>query len=407
MPLTIISRRSITFREPGTGEMTVLLVPGRDQIQVVKDLAGLNTAAPASAREAATAKAAGNIKKQVSLSRVHIGRRFIYGNLPTEIADLSQPVKVWLAEDFAPLQAQAFFYIISSKVVIHGVREQDDEGFQNWRTAQLAVEEADPLKSIINAISDYALANPTEGLTVAVFNKLDIYEKLQAELATYNISPIPFSRLKPQPNLKPLYKHRDYTILYLTLGLFGAIILAASLAYLAFNFLTLRDLNTQAEAIQTKINSIKFNQSVGQISDPQAILRVMSRSVNQQPSAILHAAGEVSSAFGNLSGIRLTYGGNSAPEATEPLGPGQLVVLTTVDKLQEPLLLTQEQKANLLLHDRPWVREIRRYGAVGERGELSIVLQIDQAPSATVPMPGSTEELLAPPVNPANGGISR
>ena len=52
---------------------------------------------------------------------------------PQEISDLRQPVKVWLAEDFAPLQSQAFFFIISHSVVIHGVREQDDEGYEALR----------------------------------------------------------------------------------------------------------------------------------------------------------------------------------------------------------------------------------------------------------------------------------
>ncbi len=391
MPLTILSRRNITFREPGKGEITLLVVPGRDQIQVVKDLAGLNNTQVVAAAPAAGGKAA-SVKKQIQLSRVHIGRRFIYGTLPPEISDLRQPVKVWLAEDYAPLNAQAFFYIISPTVVIHGVREQDDEGYQNWRTAQLALDDGDPFKSIINAISDYALANPTEGLTVAVFNKLDLYERLQAELSTYNISPIPFSKLKPQPNLKPLYKHRDYTIFYLTLALFGLITLIASAGYLTITYLSLGELEREATRIQNEINGIKFNQNIGKISEPQTVLQAMARSINQQPSAILHASAEVASGFGPINQVRAIFGGHMMSELPQTSGDGQIATLVTIEKMNEELLLQQEFRANDLLGSRPWVREIQRSGAVGERGDLAIILQIDQAPSSTVPMPGEISD---------------
>lgn len=390
MPLTIISRRNITYRENGSGEMTVLLVPGRDQIQVVKDLAGLNNG-PTPARDSAAASAAAKqqvMRKQVQLSRVHIGRRFIYGSLPNEISDLRQSVKVWLAEDYAPVQAQAFFYIFSNSVVIHGVREQDDEGFQNWRTAQLAVDDADPLKSIINAISDYALANPVEALTVAVMNKLDLYEKLQAGLAIYNISPVPFSKLKPQPSLKPLYRHHDNTILFLTLALFGIIMLIASGSYMFIAWSNLNRLTADAEAIQQDIDNFKRNRSIGQISDPKAVLQAMSRSLNQQPSAILHAAGEATASLGSVGSVKVVFANSDSDGgAITGLEAGQIGVKVDIGKMIDELLLTQEESAQAISNARPWVREIRRMAPVGDRGELAVILQIDQAPSATVPMP--------------------
>lgn len=383
MPLVILYRRTITYREAGTGEITVLLVPGRDQIQVVKDLAGLGSS-PTQVREAG-AKANSAVKKLIQLSRVHIGRRFIYGNLPTEISDLRQPVKVWLAEDYAPLQSQAFFYIFSNSVVVHGVREQDDEGYQTWRTAQLALDEVDPLKGIINAISDYALANSVDTLTVAVLNKLDLYEKLQAGLATYNISPMPFSKLKPQSHLKALYRHRDYTILYLTLALFGLITLLASGSYATLAYLQRKKMDDQVADIQHRIDNIKLNQNVGQIADPQSVLQTMGHAVNQQPSAILDAAGSLAAEFGKLSSVKALIGGGSQDGTVAAPPAGQLNVLATIEKMKDELLLTQEQEASQILATHPWVREIRRGGAVGDNGQLVITLQIDQAPGATAP----------------------
>lgn len=389
MPLTIISRRTITYQEAGSGEITVLLVPAREQIQVVKDMAGIN--GPSMNMRDSNGNTVKNTgPKQVQLSRVHTGRRFIYGNLPKEISDMRQAVRVWLAEDFAPAHCHAFFYIFSSTVIIHGVREQDDEGFQHWRTAQLPVDESDPLKSMINAISDYAMSNPSEGLTVAVQNKLDLYEKLQKGLATYNISPMPFSKLKPASNVKPLYLHRDFTLLYLTLALFGLITLCASGAYLVLTYFNLQDLKEEAAEVQMRIDNIKLNQNVGKITDPQTVLRAMSRSVNQQPSAIINAAGHAVANLGELSIIVADFSGSSEVAGGAPLEPGQLAVRASVENLKQDLLLTQEQETASTLASMPWVREIRRSGVVGDRGDFTVILQIDQAAEAPVILPSAS-----------------
>jgi len=399
MPLTIISRRNITYRESGRGEMTVLLVPGRDQIQVVKDLAGLGSSQVSANKEGATVKGAAQPRKQVQLSRVYIGRRFIYGTLPQEINDLRQPVKIWLAEDFAPVQSQAFFYIISNTVVIHGVREQDDEGFHVWRTAQLPIDATDPLLSIINAISDYALANPTDSLTVAVLNKLDLYEKLQQGLSTYNISPVPFSKLKPPPNLKPLYRHRDYTVLYLTLAFFGFIGLLACIVYAFLTYLSLGKLEDEVANIQRRIDEIKLNQNVGLITDPQAVLQAMTRSINQQPSAIVDAAGSVAAHLGDLDSITAVFTPGQ-DNGGKPLEPGQINVITKIANLNQELLLMQERVAKNALENRPWVREIRRIGAVGKSGELIITLQVDQAPGSAPLAPAAVDPAAVAAVTP-------
>jgi hypothetical protein len=401
MPLTIISRRSITYRETGRGEMTVLLVPGRDQIQIVKDLAGLGTTTVAATKEAGPNKGAATGRKLAQLSRVFIGRRFIYGTLPQEINDLRQPVKIWLAEDYAPAQSQAFFYIISNSVVIHGVREQDDEGFQNWRTAQLPIDATDPLKAIINAISDYALANPLDNLTVAVLNKLDLYEKLQQGLVTYNISPIPFSKLRPMPNLKPLYRHRDFTVLYLTLAFFGFIGVIACGVYGLLTWLNLGKLAEEAQDIQRRIDEIKLNQNVGRITDPQTVLKAMARPVNQQPSAILDAAGIAASKMGELATIRAVFAENADGNTNiTPLPAGQVNVVTRISKFNQELLLMQEKEAKQILVDRPWIREIHRGGSVGTQGEIILTLQVDQAPSSNAP------EVVAEPVSPTESLVS-
>jgi hypothetical protein len=384
MGLLILSRRSITFRQPGRGEVTVLLVPGRDQIQVVKDLAGtanINIATD-------TAKAGEKrVRKLQQLSRVFVGQRYIYGSLPEEIAELRNPVKVWLAEDFAPQGCQAFFFVFSETVVIHGVREQNDEGQMSWRTAQLSLSEGDPLRSIINAISDYALANSAETLTVAVLNQLNLYEKLQTGLATYGISPMPFSKLKPPITLKPLYRHFDHTIFYLTVVIFAALTFAASLGYLGLVYNQRKQLDEKITGVQAQIQNIKRNQSVGTVQDPQAVLNALGKPMRQQPSAMLDAAGTVANQFGKLSKLEFTPSGDDMSAVTE------VDIAANVDNMKDMLLLDQESRGRGIVAQRPWVRAIHRQGAVGEMGDLVISVQVDEAPTTTIPLPDRDAEV--------------
>lgn len=384
MGLIVLSRRSITFRQPGRGETTVLLVPGRDQIQVVKDLAGT-----ANINLAAEGAKAGEkrVRKLQQLSRVFVGQRYIYGSLPEEIAELRTPVKVWLAEDFAPQGCQAFFFVFSATVVIHGVREQNDEGQMSWRAAQLSLSESDPLRSIINAISDYALANSAETLTVAVLSQLDIYEKLQAGLATYGISPVPFSKLKPPATLKPLYRHLDYTIFYLTLAIFAALTFAASLGYLFLVYTQRNQLDAKIADTQNQIQNIKRNQSVGTVEDPQAVLAALGKPMRQQPSAMLDAAGTAANQFGELN--RISY----EPVSDDMSAATEVNINAEVSKMKDMLLLDQESRGRGVVAQRPWIRSIHREGQVGEDGNLVITVQIDQAPTTTIPLPDRDAEV--------------
>jgi hypothetical protein len=315
--------------------------------------------------------------------RVMVGQRYIYGSLPEEISEMRNPVKVWLAEDYAPPNCQAFFFVFSSTVVVHGVREQSDEGHLSWRTAQLVLPEGDPLVSIVNAISDYALANSAETLTVAVLNQLDLYEKLQTGLATYGISPVPFSKLKPLLTLRPLYRHHDYTILYLTLVLFGCMTMLASAGYLMLTFSKRSGLDSQIAEVEERIRSIKRNQSIGDVQDPQAVLESMGKPMRQQPSAVLDAAASAAAEFGNLSSVRFE------PQANDMSTVSVMDFPVHMDKLKDTLLLDQESRAKQVLAERQWVRDIKRTGVVGEQADLIITLQIDQAPSGTAIIPPS------------------
>lgn len=368
MSLMVISRRNITFRQPGSGEVTVLLVPGREQVQIVKDFAGVNDVQ----NKLGTTRGP-------QLSRVFSGQRYIYGYLPEEVRELRQAVKVWMAEDFAPVDCQAFFYVFSPDTIVHGVREQSDEGQQSWRTAQLILPGNDPLLALTNAITDYVLANPTATLCVAVLNQLELYRKLQSVLEPYHISPVPFSTLKPQASLRPLYRHFDHTLLYLTGVIFGILLLVASSAFYFLNWSILNKLQREIESVQTQIKNIQINQSTGHIRHPQALLDNMTKAFNQQPSAIVDAAATVGAQFGDL--IQINF---KPPEVAssggQPRHNNLQDVLVNVKKARDKLLFGQEKRAQLILANRPWIRSIRRTGTNGDQSQLIVTVQAEGAP---------------------------
>ncbi|NBV54209.1 MAG: hypothetical protein EBR79_00630, partial [Proteobacteria bacterium] len=370
MNIFILSRRNITFRQAGKGEVCVLMVPGRDQVQVVRDLAGMNDT-----------KLQNNVTSRgAQLSRSISGQRFIYGYLPEEIGELRQAVKVWLAEDFAPADCQSFFYVFSPEVVIHGVREQSDEGYISWRTAQLVLTGSQPLQSFTNAVADYVMSNPGATVCVAVLNQLDLYRQLQGLLEPFKISPIPFSGLKVAAGVRPLYRHMDHTIIYLTGALFGVLVMCASVLFWFFNWSERIQLDNEIENTQNQIRNIQINQSTGHISSPQDILDAMSKSYNQQPSAIIDAAASAAAQYGSLVQINFMPAEYTTEASRNP--PQQQTVKAMVNEPRDKLLVEQERRGGLLVQQRPWVRSIQRSGAAGNQLQLLVSLQTSNAPDA-------------------------
>lgn len=367
MSLMVLSRRSITFRQPGRGEATVLLIPGRDQIQIVKDLAGVKDS---------SSQSQSSTMRGPQLMRVFSGQRYIYGYLPEEVQELRQAVKVWLAEDFAPSDCQAFFYVFSPEIIVHGVREQSDEGQQSWRTAQLVLQGQDPLRALTNAITDFILANPGGNICVAVLNQLDLYRKLQGALEPYQIAPVPFSTLKPSTAIKPLYKHMDHTLIYLTGLLFGLIVLLASAAFWILNHQKRAQLEAEIQETQEQIRNIQINQSTGHIRRPQSLLDNMAKAFNQQPSAIVDAAASVGVQFGELENINFKPIENLSGDKTPPI---EQEVMVSIKNSKDKLLIGQERRAQQILIHRPWVRTLKRTGSVGDQIRLAVTLQTEGA----------------------------
>lgn len=363
MNLLVINRRSIVLRPTSNGPITALLVPGPEQIQVVKDLAGTADLRP---RDDANIKAKGS---RIVLSRVRGGQRTLYGYLADEISSIRANLRVWLAEDFAPADAEAFFYILSPQVILHGLREVNDDGIMQWRVAQFGTNLQDGTSELDNAITDYLLIHPGAPVCVAVYEQLAIYQELQKVLKSYNISPVPFSTLKPDSRLKPLYRHADFTLLLLIAGLFGTLLIAGSAFYWWMSSHTLSGLNKQIAAVKAEIASIHITQNLDSVSNPEDMLADMAKSLSVPPSSLLDAAATVGVAFGPLEQVAVGV----MPQSAEA---GFYQITLDLPKFHEPLLIQQQQKSEDLMRQWPWLRSIIRNDAGGDNGTLEIALQI-------------------------------
>lgn len=368
MNIIVLNRRSITFRQVGRGEVVVLLVPGQDQIQIVKDLAGLSD-------EALQGRASSGRGPQ--LSRVYSGQRYIYGYLPEEIRELRGAVKVWLAEDYAPADCKAFFFIFNDNIVIHGVSEKTDEGLQFWRTAQLTMGANNSSGTIGSFIADYAVSNPDAKICVAVLNQLDLYQQLQKTLVDYQITPVPFTTLKHNPEVRPLYRHVDYSLIFSTGVLLSAIIFMSCVGFYFVNWSEKVRLEEEVVDIESQIRNIQLNQSTGHVREPQLILDTMAKVFNQQPSALIDAAASMASNFGDLAEVAF-----SPPEFTGSSNQGvlQQKLKVKIEKGKYKLLVEQEKRAQNFLSQTPWIRQVVRTGAPGNALTMDILLQSEGAP---------------------------
>lgn len=385
MNLLVINRRSIVLRPSSNGPVTALLVPGPEQIQVVKDLAGTADLRP---RDEANSKA---LHSRVVLSRVKGGQRTLYGYLADEITNLRANLRVWLAEDFAPADAEAFFFILSPQVILHGLKEVSDDGIMQWRVAQLGINLLDGPDELNNAITDYLLIHPGAPVCVAVYEQLSVYQTLQNILKPYNLSAVPFSTLKPDARLKPLYRHADFTLLLLIAGLFGTLLMAGSAFYWWMTSHTLSSLNEKIAGVKEEIAAIHITQNLGTVSDPQAMLTAMAKSLSVPPSSLLDAAATVGVAFGPLEQVSIGV----MPQTAEA---GLYQITLDIPKFYEPLLIQQQQKADNLMKQWPWLRSVVRKDAGGDNGTLEIALQIGADALGVLP-PVTIQKTLEAPIS--------
>lgn len=370
MSLFVVSRRKIVYQQSSLGASQVVYVPSTDQVQILKDTTG--AAAPV---RAASAKAI--TRQGPQLYRATKGQRVVYGNLPLDLRERRERLKVWLAEDLAPQDSDAFFYVFSAGVVIHGVRERTDEGKLAWRTAQLVLpEKSEDLKPLETALADFMFANQDLKVCIAVASDIKLFRAVQTLAGPLGLTPVPFSTLKPAPGIAPLYSHYNFTWAYLlvmAVGILGVVGMAA--LYILKQTQATR-MENEIAAIEQQIQAVQINPRVGHIRQAAAVLAELVTPFTVSPTSLIAAAGEPLVPFGQIRDIKL---GTVTAERIQQLGTtldaGQLAAEINLSEASDLLLADQEMRAKEMLQTYPWVRKVIRHGAAGNDVGMIMILQ--------------------------------
>lgn len=370
MDIVLLTKRGVVFQRIKRGEQTVLLIPSSENIKIYKDVSDTSTIAE---RYGASG--------QVPLWRQHEGQTVVYGALPESLSQRRQALRVHLAQDFAPTTTNAFYYVMDPKWIVHGRKEVNDEGRDEWRVTLLKTKDNQtPVMLVREAVAELMVENAESRITVAVYENLDLYHELKETLQPFDIQPVPFSTLKVPSRVKPLYRQMDFTPLMLIGFLLAAGLLAAAVFYWLIYWRQVGDLDTEMASVRSQIMNVQINKSIGNIREPESMLASMEKAFNQRPSAIMHAAAMYGKEFGELESIVF----NTNDTATSRTSGGlravtnqQHLVRVMVGKPVNTLLVDQERLARILLEKAPWVRRVENIPQGQSELAINLVLQTE------------------------------
>lgn len=377
MAVVIFSRRGIHYNH-GNGAICALFVPSTDQIITYRE--------------------AGNSGKQIAQRAGIVGKTplwrneraevKVYGELASALEKQNKAIQVWLPSDFVSSETDAFFFIFNKQWVVHGAKHYDDERKVIWRTTLIEHEPNKVIEYVVGYIANVMLDGSKENICLAIEGSLQDYEEIKSAVSSFNIVPQPFSTLKIAPKATALYKHSDYTLpMLISLSLFGILLVVAGGWWFTQTQETAK-VEKQLQELSQKIAEVQSTQTLGYIQNPEEILDRIKITFNQQPSAVIDAAGRFGAIYGDLEKISFDITNAEAMPASGLLKASdatQQVVIVETKELRQKLLSAQEKTTKQLISQTPWVRQVANVGSGEDRGRFHILLQISSADELTIP----------------------
>lgn len=377
----LFSRQGLLYDDGNRGDTLAIFIPSREQVRRYSDLHNPTTKA---------VKDSYGTADQTPLWRKEGDTVVVYGLLTEELFERRSGVEVFLPEDFAPIGTSALFYVFGDQWLVHGVRTVGENGVATWGSSKIDAKRAGGMvPALVEAISDRMLEGAVERILVAVHADEDLYDNVRKALEPFKVDVVRFEALAKAVDKLPIYEHRDHGLLMLTTGVFSALIFVLALGYMAWGVFEERRVDAQVVAVQEELKRIQADARLGKIQNPKEVLAIISRPLKQRPSAILHAAGDVATVFGDLQSIEMTSEDPSAgtnnrrrvnnrnpnPAAA---ASGIVVVDASVDPgVDRSLLVDQERVALSAMESRPWIRFIEREGDSKKTMSLRIGVQVE------------------------------
>ena len=374
--LMVFSRTGIHHVDRERGDAVALFVSSREQARRFSDIGTINTK---------------NVKErygdigQTPLWRQEGSAVQVYGLLPESMEERRSGLEVYLPEDFAPDGTSVFYFVISNRLIVHGVRTVNDDGGASWGVSRLDTSAEGALDVLVSAVSERIAGGVRENICIAVHDD-KLFNAVAESMEPFGQNVIRMGDLSPSKTVQPLYVHRDHGLFYIIFAMEALILFLAAGFSAVTSFLSLNGLKDEIVSIEKQIQATKSSQRLGRVQNPNAILDFMSRPLKQRPSSILHASGEVATALGQVTQIEMDAS-NAQSQIVKVIdangkttwGNEQfLPVKVIVEGAEKYLLIDQERVAKSALEERPWIRHIERQATgAGQNMALEIGVRID------------------------------
>ena len=374
--LIVFTRAGVRHVDKERGDGVALYVPARDTIRTFSDIGSITTK---------SVKERYGSEEQTPLWRKKGSSVTVYGLLPHVLEERRNGLEVYLAQDFAPDGCSVFYFVISEKLIIHGIRIIKDDGTAEWGISALDTRDKDPKQMLVSSLSERIASGAKENISIAIHED-KLFKPIAEAVKPFSLEPIRFSELSPPKTTEPLYEHRDHGLIYIVLAMVSGLLLLGAAFYAITSYLDFREVQGDITNLERQIAQNKSQQKLGTVKNPDAVLDVMAKPFEQRPSSMIYAAGEAASTVGDLVSLELlkrkmenrTEVVKTGEGSTERRNISVLPVNVVVGNLDTPLLLNQERLAKRALEDRPWVRQIERTGSQTDQDvNLEISVRVD------------------------------
>ncbi|MDE0724609.1 MAG: hypothetical protein OSB62_07930 [Alphaproteobacteria bacterium] len=304
-----------------------------------------------------------------------------YGSVNEEVTERRSSVSVYLPKDFLPEGFSVFYYIFNDRWVVYGERVVSDEGASSWVYTKFDTKDENLADFLIGVISDRLVKGVREKICVAVDACPESEDLIKEGLGHFEIEVVPFSSLKIA-KVKPVYQHKDFGLMML-LGFFcGFVLMAATVGLYAKSFFELNSVKDEVSAVRVQIQQMQSQMVLGYISDPKAILKIIKQEKIIPPSSLIHETATISSMFGDIKSLDISYNEAGFVRDGEDIKPGMLkrigevTTLSTVKINDSQLLIDQEKVAESILKSKDYVSQITRLNSDDDVINLAIKMQL-------------------------------
>lgn len=358
MNLVMFSRAGVHYESGGKGDLSAIFVPMREQVRRYTDIPHIT---------GKTVKERYGESTNTPMWRQRGDVVNVYGTILEELKERRQGLEVFLPQDYAPQGCNAFYFVFGDRWIVHGIRTITDDGAEAWGISRIDSKDGSIVDAVTNAVSERMLEGNAEESTIAIQGDDALREELQRAVTPLGLKVVRFAALSRQKDLKPIYVHRDFSLVMLTFALFSLLILMGVITYLALGKLKLDEMEREIVSLEEQIRRAQENRPLGHIRNPQKVLAAMEKNIKQPPSSILHAVGDTASAFGALRTVEFR---------NKAAGKNQVESIATLSNVENELLLYQEEVGKSVLRDRPWVRSVERVPGRG-KVNLRIILKVE------------------------------